>query len=172
MILIHHTCQFRYMKNTSWDVDVGGPRKLATPIHPFSRSCNFWILASEGRRDFSDTAKWPQWPHLYKSYEATYTQKRLLFEKIGENWFLGVAYLKIGFLRFSLKVSILRHMLLHNSNRNMAIAVILLYHVSLYNMLRSSYWIRASVVEKCAKMGSVQNHARNGSYTFLVIAID
>ena len=63
-------------------------------------------------------------------------------------------------------------MLLHNSNINMAIAVILLYHISLYNMLRSSYWIWARAVKIFAKMGSVKNHARNGSYTFLVIAID
>ena len=48
-------------------------------------SLNFCILAQEGRTDFCDTAKCSQWPHLYKSYEATYDLKCLLFEKIAKN---------------------------------------------------------------------------------------
>ena len=38
--------------------------------------------ACEGPRDFSDTPKCAQWPHLYKSYEATYTLKCLFLETI------------------------------------------------------------------------------------------
>ena len=41
--------------------------------------------ACEGPRDFSDTPKCAQWPHLYKSYEATYTSKCLVFVKIAKN---------------------------------------------------------------------------------------
>ena len=48
-------------------------------------SLNFCILAQEGRTDFCDTAKCSQLPRLYKSYEATYTLKCLLFEEIAKN---------------------------------------------------------------------------------------
>ena len=41
---------------------------------------------------------------------------------------------KIGFSRFSRKVSILEYMLLHKSNINVAIAVILLGRKSLYDL--------------------------------------
>ena len=34
---------------------------------------HFCISVQEGRRDDSDTEKCSQWPHLYESYEATYT---------------------------------------------------------------------------------------------------
>ena len=51
---------------------------------PQAQNANF---APEGRRDLLNTAKLPQWPHLYKSYEATYALKRLLFEKIAKNRF-------------------------------------------------------------------------------------
>ena len=46
---------------------------------------NFCILAQKGRRDICDTAKCLQWPHLYKSYEATYTLKCLFLEEIAKN---------------------------------------------------------------------------------------
>ena len=52
---------------------------------PQAQNANF---APEGRRDFLNTAKLPQWPHLYTSYEATYALKRLLFEKIAKNRFM------------------------------------------------------------------------------------
>ena len=43
------------------------------------------IFASEGRRDFLNTAKCSQWPHLYTTYEATYGLKCLVFEKLAKN---------------------------------------------------------------------------------------
>ena len=52
---------------------------------PQAQNANF---APEGRRDFLNTAKLPQWPRLYTSYEATYPLKRLLFEKIAKNRFM------------------------------------------------------------------------------------
>ena len=52
---------------------------------PQAQNANF---APEGRRDFLNTAKLPQWPYLYTSYEATYALKRLLFEKIAKNRFM------------------------------------------------------------------------------------
>ena len=64
---------------------MGDPRKLATPIFAILRPFDFCISASDGRRQFSDTAKCSQWPHLYKSYEATYTLKLLVFDKIAKN---------------------------------------------------------------------------------------
>ena len=67
------------------------------------------------------------------SYEATYALKCLFLEKIRKNQFSATRYLKIGFLRFSQKVSILGYMLLHNLYINVAIAVILLYRKSLYD---------------------------------------
>ena len=73
---------------------------------PQAQNANF---APEGRRDLLNTAKLPQWPHLYKSYEATYALKRLLFEKI-------------VFLQFTRKVRSLGHMLLHSSHINVAMA--------------------------------------------------
>ena len=41
----------------------------------------FGISAQEGRRDFLNTAKCSQWPHLYTTYEATYGLK-CLFDEI------------------------------------------------------------------------------------------
>jgi hypothetical protein len=46
--------------------------------------------------------------------------------KIGRNLFLALLCEKIAFTRFSQKISILGYMLLHISNINIAIAVILL----------------------------------------------
>ena len=55
--------------------------RLKFAVHaPQAQNANF-------APDFLNTAKLPQWPNLYKSYEATYAQKRLLFEKIAENRF-------------------------------------------------------------------------------------
>ena len=48
-------------------------------------------LAPEGRRDFSDTSKCAQESHLYRRYEATYSLKRLVSEKIAKNYFLTYA---------------------------------------------------------------------------------
>ena len=48
------------------------PRGATPSYPPQGQIWNFCILAPEGRRGFSDTAKEPQWPHLYTSYEATY----------------------------------------------------------------------------------------------------
>ena len=81
--------------------------------------------APDGRRDFSNTAKLPQWPHLYTTYEATYVLKCLVLEKIAKNRFTPTRIVKIGFSEFSRKVSLLRHMLLHKSYINVALAVIL-----------------------------------------------
>ena len=47
--------------------------------------------------------------------------RSLVFEKISKNWFSPDETLKISFLRFPQKVSILKYMLLHNSYINMAI---------------------------------------------------
>ena len=126
--------------------------------HGFQASCHFWtqlrwyagVLLFEGcilkpnfsilgqgyRRDFSYTAKCPQWPHLYKSYEATYVLKCLFFVKIAKNRFFLREWWKISFLRFYRKISILGYMLLHNSYINVAIANILLYRKSLYDLPR------------------------------------
>ena len=46
---------------------------------------------------------------------------------------------KISFLRFSRKVSTLGYMLLHNTNINVAIAHILLYRKSLYDLQKPIY---------------------------------
>ena len=99
----------------------------------------FCISFQEGPRDFSDTPKWPQWPHLYTSYEATYKLKCLFLEKNAKNWFCGREWLKIGFLWFSPKVSNLRHMLLHNSKINVAIAVIFMHRKSVYDLQNPRY---------------------------------
>ena len=40
----------------------------------------FGYLGQEGPRNFSDTAKFSQWPHLYTTYEATYDLKCLFLE--------------------------------------------------------------------------------------------
>ena len=83
------------------------------------------ISAPDGRRDFLNTAKLPQWPHLCTTYEATYVLKCLVLEKIAKNRFTPTRIVKIGFSEFSRKVSLLRHMLLHKSYINVAFAVIL-----------------------------------------------
>ena len=48
------------------------------------KESEFPFLAPDGRRNFSGSLKCRQWLHLYKSYEATYTLKCLLFEKIAK----------------------------------------------------------------------------------------
>ena len=86
------------------------------------KTCN---SAQEAWRDFSDIAKCSQSPHLYTTYEATYVLKCLVLEKIAKNRFTPTRIVKIGFSEFSRKVSFLRHMLLHKSYINVALAVIL-----------------------------------------------
>ena len=51
--------------------------------------------------------------------------KCLVLEIIAKNRFTPTRIVKIGFSEFSRKVSFLRHMLLHKSYINVAIAVIL-----------------------------------------------
>ena len=99
----------------------GAPSKFGV----FASLAQNAIFAPEGRRDFSNTAKLPQWPYLYTSYEATYVLKCLVLEKIAKNRLTPTRIVKIGFSEFSRKVSLLRHMLLHNSYINVTIAVIL-----------------------------------------------
>ena len=111
---------------------------------PILRSCSYpilFVLGQEGRRDSSDIAKCSQGPHLYLSYEATYTLKCSHFEKIAKNRFLRREWWKISFSRFYRKISILGYMLLHKSNINVAIANILLYRKSLYDLPRRKYKI-------------------------------
>ena len=110
---------------------VHSAQKWATPTFGFCEKPIFLISASEGRRDFSETPKCSQWPHLYWTYEATYTLKCLFFEKIKKNWFFTSREAKISFLKFSRKLSSLSYMLLHNANINMTIAHILVYLFSL-----------------------------------------
>ena len=64
-------------------------QKWATPIHGFSRCRYSCFSAPGGRRDLNDSAKCSQWPYLYKTYEATYTLKGLVFEEIAKNRFLA-----------------------------------------------------------------------------------
>ena len=74
---------------------------------------------------FFSTAKQPRWSHLYTSNQAIYVLKWLVLEKIAKNRFTPSRRVKIDFSEFSRKVRILRHMLLHKSYINVAIAVIL-----------------------------------------------
>ena len=56
--------------------------------HALLRKAQNPIFASEGRRDFSDTGKCLQWPHLYMTYEATCGLKCLFQEILSKNCFL------------------------------------------------------------------------------------
>ena len=94
----------------------------------------FSMSAQEGHNDFSCTPRCPQWPHLYWSYEATYTLKCFLSEIIAKNRFFHCERWKISFSRFSRKVSILGYKLLHKFNINVDIANILVYQKSLYDL--------------------------------------
>ena len=61
----------------------------------FMRRFQFCISVQEGLRDFPDIAKWPQWPHLYTTYEATYALLCLVFEIFAKNCFFSLARHKI-----------------------------------------------------------------------------
>ncbi len=61
----------------------------------------------------------------------------LSFRENGEKLILRPRVAKISFSRFYRKLSILGYMLLHKSNINVTIAVILLYRKSLYNLQES-----------------------------------
>ena len=56
-------------------------------VSPLSDFC---ILAQGGPRDFSNIAKCSQWPHLYMSYEATYSSKCKFIEIWPKNRFFGI----------------------------------------------------------------------------------
>ena len=56
----------------------------------------FVNLGQEGPRNFSDTAKCSQWPHLYTTYEATYHLKCLFLEILPKNWFSPAWQIKIS----------------------------------------------------------------------------
>ena len=58
---------------------MGDPPKIDHTHFSYFTPVDFCISASEGRRNYSDTEKCSQWPHLYKSYEATYVLKCLFF---------------------------------------------------------------------------------------------
>ena len=63
-----------------------------------------------------------------KSRKATYAFDLLFFKKISKNQFFIYAQPKIGILGFSRKViSLYDYMLLHKSNINVAIAIILVH---------------------------------------------
>ena len=75
------------------------------------------------------------WDFLAKAY--TYDQPRIKNAKL---LFLATRYShKISFLWFSRKISILAYMLIHKSNINVAIANILLYWKSLYDLQKPRY---------------------------------
>ena len=72
--------------------------------------------------------------------------------KIAHFWHREIK--KISFSRISQEISILEHMLLHKSYINMAIANILVYSISLYDLRRPKY-------EKCNKrewLGNGRGH--------------
>ena len=48
---------------------------------------NFCKSVQEGPRDFSNTAKCSQLPHLYMTCEATYSLKRIFWEILPKNRF-------------------------------------------------------------------------------------
>ena len=50
---------------------------------------DFCNSVQEGPRDFLNTPKCSQWPHLYTTCEATYALKCLFSEKIAKNCFLA-----------------------------------------------------------------------------------
>ena len=61
---------------------------LATPLLAYREISQKANLVQEGRRNFLNTPKCAQWPHLYTTYEAIYGLKCLVFEKLAKNWFL------------------------------------------------------------------------------------
>ena len=61
---------------------------LATPLLAYREISQKANLVQEGLRNFLNTPKCAQWPHLYTTYEATYGLKCLVFEKLAKNWFL------------------------------------------------------------------------------------
>jgi hypothetical protein len=65
----------------------------------------FPFLAPDGRKNFSGSSKCRQWLHLYKSYEATYTLKCLLFEKIAKNRFTAPKLVFHDFLKKKSNIS-------------------------------------------------------------------
>ena len=69
------------------------------------KESEFPFLAPDGRRNFSGSSKCRQWLHLYKSYEATYTLKCLLFEKIAKNRFTAPKLAFCDFLKKNWNIS-------------------------------------------------------------------
>ena len=59
----------------------------ATPFFCFRVLVDFCNSVQEGPRDFLNTPKCSQWPHLYTTCEATYALKCLFSEKIAKNCF-------------------------------------------------------------------------------------
>ena len=51
---------------------------------------DFCISAQEGPRDFLNTAKCSQWPHLYMTCEATYSSKCKFNEIWPKNRIFGI----------------------------------------------------------------------------------
>ena len=69
------------------------------------KESEFPFLAPDGRRNFSGSSKCRQWLHLYKSYEATYTLKCLLFEKIAKNRFTAPKLVFCDFIKKNWNIS-------------------------------------------------------------------
>ena len=75
----------RQRQKTVTDSDPANLDIRPRPLRDIAKIGKTRKSACEDRRDFSDTPKCAQWPHLYKSYEATYTSKCLVFVKITKN---------------------------------------------------------------------------------------
>ena len=61
--------------STVRQLTLGG--QLAQMATPFCARPKNPIFAPDGRRDYSNTEKCSQWPHLYMAYEATCALKFL-----------------------------------------------------------------------------------------------
>ena len=95
------------------------------------KESEFPFSAPDGRRNFPGSSKCRQWLHLYKSYEATYTLKCLLFEKIAKNRFTAPKLVFRDFLKKNSNISKskgLRALKTSFVYHNMLIAVIL-HHI-------------------------------------------
>ena len=103
------------------------------PVFWFCVSLIFRNFGPEGRRDSIFSLKLPQWPHLYKTYEATYALKCSEKEIFAKNLILGIRPTVLGWIFVSWPRIVLETIWIHQNVRNCFIYIRLMKKHMLQN---------------------------------------
>ena len=88
------------------------------PVFCFRVSLIFRNFGPEGRRDSIFSLKLPQWPYLYKTYEATYGLNCSEKKICAKNLILGIRSIVLGWISVSRPRKVAETIWIHQNVRN------------------------------------------------------